>query len=130
MSTGLAAWAGSSGRRRSWARSSKRRASRWRRPPICPTGRGVFYAPTGADKGLLCVYDLPALPDDRTYQAWLVRDGQRTNAGTFRVSGDGYGVLLVRAGQPLESFDSLGITEEPAGGSAAPTGPRLMGGKL
>jgi anti-sigma-K factor RskA len=95
-----------------------------------PAGRGVLYAPAGADKGLLCVYDLPALPDDRTYQAWLVRDGERTNAGTFSVNADGYGVLLIRSGQPLEDFDSLGITVEPAGGSAAPTTPRLMGGEL
>jgi anti-sigma-K factor RskA len=95
-----------------------------------PTGRGVLYAPGGANKGLLCVYDLPALPADRTYQAWLVRNGQRTSAGTFRVNEDGYGVLLIRADQPLETFDSLGVTAEPAGGSPAPTGPRLMGGEL
>lgn len=95
-----------------------------------PDSRGVFYLPTDATHGLLCVYDLPALPAEQTYQAWLIREGRRVSAGLFRVNAEGYGVLLIRGGEPLQAFDALAITIEPAGGSPAPTTPHVMGGEL
>jgi anti-sigma-K factor RskA len=91
---------------------------------------GVVYAQPGSTVALLCVYALPRAGPGKTYQAWLVRDGQRVSAGTFEVNQDGYGVLLINAGKPLSDYQQLGITVEPAGGSLAPTTPRVMGGEL
>ena len=91
---------------------------------------GVVYFQPDSAVALLCVYALPQLAPDKTYQAWLVQDGQRVSAGTFDVNQDGYGVLLIDASKPLSEFQQLGITVEPAGGSAAPTTPRVMGGEL
>ncbi len=91
---------------------------------------GVVYVQPGSPVALLCVYALPQLDGGKTYQAWLVRDGQRISAGTFNVNHDGYGVLLIDAGQPVTNYQQLGITVEPAGGSPAPTTPRVMGGEL
>jgi anti-sigma-K factor RskA len=91
---------------------------------------GVVYVQPGSNVALLCVYSMPSLEAGKTYQAWLVRDGQRISAGTFGVSRDGYGVLLIDAGKPVTEFQQLGITIEPSGGSPAPTTPRVMGGEL
>ena len=91
---------------------------------------GVVYVQPGGKVALLCVYAMPQLQQDKTYQAWLVQDGQRTSAGTFNVNRDGYGVLLINAGKPVSEYQQLGITVEPAGGSLAPTSPRVLGGDL
>jgi anti-sigma-K factor RskA len=92
--------------------------------------QGVVYAPTGSQIGLLCVYDMPALPEDQTYQVWLIKDGQRESGGLFRVSQDGFGVLMLRPTRPLREYSAVGITVEPAGGSPGPTSPRVLGGSL
>jgi anti-sigma-K factor RskA len=91
---------------------------------------GVVYVQPGSQVALLCVYALPPLEPGKTYQAWLVRDDRRDSAGTFNVNPDGYGVLLIQAEQPVSGYQQLGITVEPAGGSYAPTTPRVMGGTL
>lgn len=94
------------------------------------TANGVVYVQPGSKIALLCVYALPQPGPGKTYQAWLVRDGKRVNAGTFAVNGDGYGVLIINSGQPVSDYQQLGITVEPAGGSPAPTTPRVIGGEL
>jgi anti-sigma-K factor RskA len=91
---------------------------------------GVVYVQPGSNLALLCVYALPELEAGKTYQAWLIEDGRRTSAGTFDVNQDGYGALLIDAGRPVNEYQQLGITVEPAGGSPAPTSPRVMGGNL
>lgn len=92
--------------------------------------QGVVYAPGDGQIALLCVYGMPALTPDKTYQLWLIRDGARDNGGLFRVSPDGFGLLVVRPERPLSEYNGLGITVEPAGGSAAPTSPRVLGASL
>ena len=91
---------------------------------------GVVYVWPGSNVALLCVYAMPQLEQGKTYQAWLVQDGKRTSAGTFNVNRDGYGVLLINSGKPVSEYQQLGITVEPAGGSPAPTTPRVIGGNL
>jgi anti-sigma-K factor RskA len=91
---------------------------------------GVIYVQPNSNVALLCVYSLPELEPGKTYQAWLIQNGERVSAGTFEVNQDGYGALLIDAGRPVSEFQQLGITVEPAGGSPAPTSPRIMGGNL
>jgi anti-sigma-K factor RskA len=91
---------------------------------------GIVYAESSATVALLCVYRLPNLEPGKTYQAWLIQDDERVSAGTFEVNQEGYGVLIIQSDAPLGEFDGLGITVEPAGGSPAPTTPRVMGGTL
>lgn len=93
-------------------------------------GRGVLYAASGNRLMLLCVYDMPELPEGRAYQVWLIRDGERDSGGLFRVSPKGYGLLLLDLARPLTEYEAVGITVEPAGGSPGPTSPRVIGGRL
>jgi anti-sigma-K factor RskA len=91
---------------------------------------GVVYAPDGVGWVLLCVYDMPALPEGMAYQVWLIRDGERDSGGLFRVSPKGYGLLLMELTQPLAEYEGMGVTIEPATGSPGPTSPRVIGGRL
>ncbi len=91
---------------------------------------GVVYAPGGVGWVLLCVYDMPALPEGMAYQVWLIRNGERDSGGLFQVSPKGYGLLLMELAQPLDAYEALGVTIEPASGSPGPTSPRVLGGRL
>jgi outer membrane murein-binding lipoprotein Lpp len=70
--------------------------------------------------------NLPVLPSGRTYQLWLIRDRAPgvVSAGAF--TGD---ATLQFANQELLSgVKTLAVTDEPAGGSAAPTGHKVLVG--
>jgi anti-sigma-K factor RskA len=86
----------------------------------------------GADglNGALVVDRLPPLGEDQEYQAWLIRDGERTSGAVFATDEFGYRGVRLEAPRPLFEYDSVGITVEPAGGSQQPTGPRVLGGPL
>ncbi len=92
--------------------------------------RGLVLFESGQKEATLVVEDLPPLGSDRQYQLWLIREGQRTSGGVFSVTPRGYACLLVLSPLPLDSYQRLGITVEPAGGSPGPTGQRVLGGSL
>ncbi len=95
-----------------------------------PEARAVVYMQPGSSTALLVVYRLATLPPDKAYQVWLIRDGQRDSGGLFTVRPDGHATVLIRAPRPLQSYQQIGITTEPATGSPGPTGPRVIGGAL
>lgn len=80
--------------------------------------------------GSLSVEDAPILDANHEYQVWLIQNGKRTNGGVFTVNENGYGVLEIITNQPLENYQSFGITIEPLGGSPQPTGKKILGGNL
>ena len=92
--------------------------------------QGVIYKSGDGDTALLCVYGMPTLEEGKTYQLWLIRNGVRESGGLFTVSADGFGLLVLQHGRPLSDYSGAGVTVEPAGGSPAPTSPRLIGGNL
>ena len=76
-----------------------------------------------AGKWYLFTENLPDLPEDRTYQFWLVdADTAPASAGLFTVGPDGRGLLSGEIPANLSDFEAAAITPEPAGGSDAPTG--------
>lgn len=89
----------------------------------------VLISPDG-DDGALVVDGLPPLGEDRQYQLWLIRDGQRTSGAVFSTDENSYGGTRIRAPLSLLEYSSVGITIEPAGGSPQPTGERVLGGPL
>ncbi len=93
-----------------------------------PQASGYLMAFQNEVYGTLVVENAPPLEPGHQYQLWLIRDGKRTSGGVFSVSEDGYGSLEVWAKQPLNTYPSFGITIEPAGGSPAPTGKKVLGG--
>ncbi|RPI34727.1 MAG: hypothetical protein EHM70_01955 [Chloroflexota bacterium] len=95
-----------------------------------PDARGVIIISADGKHGTLVVDDLPRLDEEHEYQLWLIRDGRRTSGGTFNVGREGYGSLWVSASDPLDSYPAFGVTIEPAGGSPAPTGEKVLGGEF
>jgi anti-sigma-K factor RskA len=95
-----------------------------------PEAIGMVVMSVDGASGTLVVDRLPDLGEAQQYQLWLIRDGQRTSGGVFSVDSAGYGWLWIRSSEPLASYSGFGITVEPAGGSAGPTGARVLGGDL
>ena len=85
--------------------------------------------PGGRD-AVLVTSGLRALPPDRAYQVWLLRDGQPAPNSVFHVARDGRGRQLIHAPGRLSDFQVVAITPEPASGSPAPTGPIVLAGEL
>jgi hypothetical protein len=85
---------------------------------------------TAREIGTVYVTGLPPLAPDKTYQFWMVRDDGAVSLGTFRVDETGIGTLVFEAPEPIEEFQHIGISEEPATGSPMPTTPHLVIGSI
>lgn len=74
-------------------------------------------------------WGLRELPSDKTYQAWLISaDGSRTDAGLVQADPDSrFVTFIVQSPSPFSEFAGFGMTIEPAGGSQAPTGEKVLG---
>ncbi|MBK7895899.1 MAG: anti-sigma factor [Candidatus Promineifilaceae bacterium] len=83
-----------------------------------------------ANTAMLIVDGMPELPDGSVYQVLLIRGTEHETAETFRVDTQGEGVLLVHSTQPLRSFDAVGVSIEPEGGSVQRTGDIVLLGSL
>jgi len=81
----------------------------------------------GRDKQFV-VYVFGAKPTEgeEAYQVWLLRDGERSSAGTFRVNEDGFGVLAMPIATEPPAFDAIGITLEPDDRGDRPRGERAF----
>lgn len=78
---------------------------------------------------ILYAYDLPELPPDRTYQAWVIPGKTPVPIGVF-VSGSG-GVARLEAADVsgLDAPVTVAVTIEPLGGLPQPSGPIVLAGK-
>jgi anti-sigma-K factor RskA len=94
-----------------------------------PGAKGMVVVTADGNSGTLIVDGLSPLSSDQQYQLWLIKDGKRTNGGVFSVDQDGYSLLEVHSSIPLNDFSGFGVTIEPAGGSPAPTGDKVLGGE-
>ena len=69
----------------------------------------------------------------RTYELWLIEagpDGRKIPAGTFGIDAAGQGSLEVRIPEGIGTIAVLAVTDEPAGGSAQPTGQIHLAGSV
>ena len=80
------------------------------------------------DRAVLIAENLPAEPEDKVCQTWLLRDGIPEPAGTFE-SREG-GITAAPIEGSLEGAAAVAVTVEPAGGSSAPTDDPLLSTNL
>lgn len=83
-----------------------------------------------SNTALLLVDGMPELPNGSVYQVLLIRGTEHETAETFRVDTEGEGVLLVHSTEPLQSFDAVGVSIEPEGGSVQRTGDIVLLGDI
>jgi anti-sigma-K factor RskA len=95
-----------------------------------PIATGMLVISLDGTHGTLVVDRLPVLSESQEYQLWLIKDGQRTSGGVFSTDEKGYKGMYIKSPEPLNTYTSFGITVEPAGGSPAPTGEKVLGGEL
>jgi anti-sigma factor RsiW len=74
-------------------------------------------------ESVMIVRELPAAPEGKTYEAWVIDSGGPVKAGLFE-GGDPEIVLLE---QPVAEGSMVAVTLEPDGGSEQPTGDILFG---
>jgi len=97
---------------------------------VMPAASGVLMVADDAKEGVLLVSAMLPLEAHQQYQLWLIRNGERTSGGVFSVNVEGEARLLVASEIPLAHYDAFGVTIEPYGGSAGPTGPKVLGGTI
>ena len=98
-------------------------------PVAGDTAKGHFWADPQNQVACLVAQGLPPLEPNQVYQVWLVRGTERTSGGVFEAR-NGNGWILIRSDEPMGSYDSVGVTIEPAGGSPRPTSPPVLRGAL
>jgi anti-sigma-K factor RskA len=91
-----------------------------------PGARGQLLADPQARSAVLVVAGLSPLQPDQTYQFWLIRGDKPISAGVFRVDDRGRAVLPIASDDAVGSFDAMGVSIEPEGGSEQPTGEIVM----
>ncbi len=103
-----------------------------------PSTQTLAFAENGVSGSLLVdkqrnlvavfAWNLANPPAGKVYEMWLMdANGDRTSGG-FLVPEANYPFVMavVHPSQPLTNFTGLGVTLEPAGGSPAPTSPRVF----
>jgi anti-sigma-K factor RskA len=89
----------------------------------------LYYAPN-MQQGIVIADNLATLAPDRTYQVWLLNEGQPLSVGVFDVNSAGQGTLVFDAPASIDGFQLAAITEEPAGGSELPTSDPIAVGEI
>lgn len=88
---------------------------------VQPGAQGQLIADPKETSAVLVISGLPPLEPGKTYQVWLIGDAP-VSAGLLTVDENGQSVLIVTSQESIGSFNALGISIEPEGGSDQPTG--------
>ncbi len=72
--------------------------------------------------------NLPSLEAGQVYQLWLAKDNVPYSFGFVQVDKEGQATLIFTTTEPVSSYDFIGITAEPEGGSPAPSSEPLIFG--
>jgi anti-sigma-K factor RskA len=89
---------------------------------VQPQAQGQLLVNPNSQSAVLVIAGLSQLEAGKTYQIWLIDGGAPVSAGLLTVDQNGQGVFVVTSEAEIGSFNSLGISVEPEGGSPQPTG--------
>jgi hypothetical protein len=92
--------------------------------------RGMVYMDPSTGTGMLLCHDLPPIEQGHAYQVWFSRGNERVSGGMLWPDHSGNGYTIIQVPADLQSFDAIGLTDEPGNGSAWPTTPRVIGTPL
>lgn len=94
------------------------------RGQVAGDGLATVLASRSADMAVISMTGLPDPAEGRAYQLWLMGDHAPIPAGTME-SGE-VGPSPAAQIEGIRGSEQIGLTEEPAGGSPAPTGEVLL----
>ena len=78
---------------------------------------------------ILYAYELPPLPADRTYQAWVIPDKVPVPIGVFEPAEGGFARHEASDVAGLDAPVTVAVTIEPLGGLPQPSGPIVLAGR-
>lgn len=92
--------------------------------------RALMFWDQAANRWTFIANSLPRPGTGRTYQLWLVTGAAKISAGTFSVTAAGDAVVQATYALDRNALQAVAVTEEPAGGVPAPTGPIVLVGAV
>jgi anti-sigma-K factor RskA len=95
--------------------------------PAAPQVRGAVAETPQAT--LVYLDNLPQPATDRAYQVWLIPSGGQPIGAGVSPPGTG-GAQTIPLDRPLTNIQTVAVTQEPAGGSPAPTSDIVAAGQL
>jgi len=78
-------------------------------------------------RAVLMAEDMPPVPDNRTFQIWVIEDEVPRPSGIFEVREDHVAVVVENR---VDGADAIAVTVEPEGGSPQPTSDPMLLAKL
>ena len=79
------------------------------------------------DRAVLMVEDMPPIPEEKTYQIWVIEDDVPKPSGLFEPRQDSVAAIVEN---PLKEGNVVAVTVEPEGGSPKPTTDPMLAAKL
>jgi Anti-sigma-K factor rskA len=92
--------------------------------PTSAGGRATVVLDAARHELVVATSGLPSLPEGKVYQLWLIGPKKITSAGLLPPASSGRTAPVLASG--LEPGDKLGLTVEPAPGTAQPTTTPIM----
>ena len=86
-----------------------------------PVAGATMYLKPGDSHALLIVRDLKPLVDGKVYQLWCAKAERQLPLMTFMVDSSGEAMVDINAPAPVDQYDLVMVTVEPAGGSSMPS---------
>lgn len=90
-----------------------------------PEARATLTVLPDSGSATFVAANLPPLSVDQVYQLWIIRGDLPISAGIFELNENGRIVLPID-GTLATSFDAVGVSIEPAGGSESPTPDQII----
>jgi len=96
--------------------------------PVSPNARGKVIWNAVQGSGFFTAGGLPQIPEDKTYQLWVIAGGQPVSVDVFSVDSTGAVEVKMAGLPPTEQINAFAVTLEPAGGVPQPTGEKYLVG--
>jgi RNA polymerase sigma-70 factor (ECF subfamily) len=93
---------------------------------VPPETHARYRSRAGAEVVVMTFSHFPPTLAGRTYQAWIRHQGIWTSLGTAQPDADGNARLIAEGPGLAVLPEAVQVTQEPAGGSAAPSGPMVV----
>jgi len=95
--------------------------------PGAAHGAHVEVMILGDDRAVLMAEDMPPVPEEKTFQIWIIEDGVPQPSGLFETEEDPVATVIQ---QSLSGADAVAVSVEPEGGSTEPSTDPMLTAKL
>lgn len=92
------------------------------------TRMGRMFWNRATNDWTMVVYTMHPPKAGKTYQVWLITADKKISAGTFQPDSTGHAFMQAKYPLDRNALKAVAVTEEPAGGMPAPTGPIVVSG--